>query len=598
MTMETDKNDIERKLRSLGPQRPDRVTQEAASYAEPFVMTDSIMTSDGGQLLMVQYVDLGASSEDWSHVVLVKGIEAEYSLAHSRTIRISSPHRFQDLGETLIRDDQEGRAHNRTEEHEKKEYVAERHEQEQALHQLGMPDVNLGSRNSGNSDNHTESYAFGAGSWIFCAAIQPTSEVEWQKLRRALPPTYNDYTTIHQPRKFAQALGLMFMDQIGPNGRDGKFTHSSTATKAIVSLHDCQKVIHGPVLYTNKVYDFLDAHQNSALAKIYPLFVKDVKHQDQREYRFVIVGNDDLHNQCRDILVTGMTKDALLPVGNSSSVRFERIPQDQRKDETISVTPKRYSKQKTQTRRKKETRTRIVSVGGEEREREEQTHEVIVTVKSESLFSGDVISELLDGEERHTGHVIEQERESTEVDGVPIETSNSETVRIGYIKNVDDADEFFTIEDKKEAEEVIEHAKMLGQRVLDSPELRNRISQLFETTLDPVKKRSVDVTSAAWHGLCALVNLHSYFGDVVEEVDIEDERFISICLKPSTKLHAKGKLLVGPLGTYAYVLRKGEECTNGYGGEETKLVLFPDEEDEEKFAEFGWQPREPETEGG
>ena len=596
--METDKNDIERKSRSLVPQRLDRESQDAASYTEPFVMTDSIMTSDGGQLLIVQYVDLGASSEDWAHVVLVKGIEAEYSLAHSRTIRISSPHRFQDLGETLIRDDQEGQAHNRTEEYEKKEYAAERHEQEQALHQLGMPDVKLGSQNSQNSHNQTDSYTFGAGSWVFCAAIQPTSEVEWQDLRKALPPTYNDYTTIHQPRKFAQGLGLMFMDQIGPNGRDGEFTHNSAATKAIISLHDCQQVIHGPVLYTKNVYDFLNAHQNSALAKIYPLFVKDVKYQDQREYRFVIVGNDDLHNQYRDILVSGMMKDSLLPVGNSSSVRFHRIPQDPRKAETISVNPKSYSKRKDQTWRKRETRTRTIRVGGEERQREEETREVIVSVTSESLFCGDVASELRDGDERHTEHVLERERKSTKVDGVPIETSNSETVRIGYIKEIDGAEDFFTIEDKKEAKKAIEHAKMVGERVLDSPELRDRISQLFETTLDPVKKRSVDVTSAAWHALCALVNLHNYFGDVVKEVDIEDERFVAISLKPSPKFHANGKLLVGPLGTYAYVLRKEAECTNGLGGEDTKLVLFPDEEDAQKFAEFGWHPKKPEAEDG
>ena len=205
--MATDKNDIERKLRSLGPQRPDRVTQEAASHPEPFVMTDSIMTSDGGQLLMVQYVDLGASSEDWSHVVLVKGIEAEYSLAHSRTIRISSPHRFQDLGETLIRDDQEGRAHNRTEEYEKKEYAAERHEQEQALHQLGMPDVNLGSQNSWNSDNHTESYTFGGGSWIYCTAIQPMSEDQWQKLREGITTNVQRLHHDSSAKKICTSLG-------------------------------------------------------------------------------------------------------------------------------------------------------------------------------------------------------------------------------------------------------------------------------------------------------------------------------------------------------------------------------------------------------
>ena len=255
-----DRNDAKGTLPSSDPRQSDRATAEAASHTEPFVLTDAFATSDAGQLLMVQYVDVGASSGDWEHVVLVKGIEAEYSLAHSSTILISSPHRFQDLGETLIRDEQEGRAQNRTEESEKTEYVAERREQEEALHQLGVSNVRLASQNSWNSQHQAESYTFGAGSWIFCAAIQPTSDEEWTRLRNKLPPTYNDYTTIHQPRKFAQALGLIFLDQIGPNAKNGRFTHNSSGTKSIVSLHDTLKVMHGPVLYTEDVYDFLNAH--------------------------------------------------------------------------------------------------------------------------------------------------------------------------------------------------------------------------------------------------------------------------------------------------------------------------------------------------
>ena len=185
-----------------------------------------------------------------------------------------------------------------------------------------------------------------------------------------MPPTYNDYTTIHRPRKFAQALGLMFMDQIGPNATNGRFTHNLKGTKSIVSLHDSLSVMHGPVLYTENVYDFLNAHQDSALAKIYPLFVKDIEHQDQREYRFVIVGNDDLQRECRDIGVSGMMRDSLLPVRNASAVRFESVSQDEGKDESISVTPQGYSERKDQTWRKRERRTRTLSVDGEERQRE------------------------------------------------------------------------------------------------------------------------------------------------------------------------------------------------------------------------------------
>ena len=596
MTEEIDKNDTNATSASTDPLQSDRSTAELASRTAPFVLTDAFATTDSGHLLMVQYVDVGASSEDWEHVILVKGIEAEYSLAHSSSIRISSPHRFQDLGETLIRDEQEGRAQNRTEESEKTEYSAERREQEEALHQLGLSHVRLGPQNRWNSQHETESYGFGTGSWIFCAAVQPTSENEWTKLRNKLPQTYNDYTTIHQPRKFAQALGLMFLDQVGPNTTNGRFTHRSSGTKSIVSLHDTLKVIHGPVLYTEDVYDFLASHKDSALAKIYPLFVKDTEHRDQREYRFVIVGNDELGKECRDIVVSGMMRDSLLPVRAASAVRFEPVPQDDQKEESIAVEPKGYSKRKDQTWRKREIRTRTLSVDGEERQREEQTREVILSQTSESVVKGDVMADLAKEQERHTGNLVERRNESVEVDGVLVETRNSESVHIGYIANADDADSIFSLEDKREAEEVIEHVKKLGQRVLDSAEQRESIARLLEITVDPSREKSVDVAGAAWHGMCALVNLHGHFGDVVDSVEIEKERFIAIGLKPCGTSDATGKLLVGPLGTYAYMLRRGEEAIEGVGGEESKLVLFPSVEDAEKFAEYGWLAEEADAE--
>ena len=199
-------------------------------------------------------------------------------------------------------------------------------------------------------------------------------------------------------------------------------------------------------------------------------------------------------------------------------------------------------------------------------------------------------SDLAVGEERHTGKVVQRMNDTTEVDGIPISTSKGEDVIIGFIERIDDADDYFSIEDRKEAEEVIEHAKLLAERTSDSLELRAKISQLFRAALDPAKENLVEANSAAWHGYCALVNLHSHFGDVVDKIYIEDQRFIAICLKRSLKSGASGKLLVGPRGTYAYLLRRGDESEHGYGGEESKLVLFPSEEEAEQFAEYGWLP--------
>ena len=567
------------------------------SNTEPFFMTDAMIISDGGQLLMVNYVDIGSSSKNWPSEVLVKGIEAQYSLAHCKSIRISSPHRFQDVGETLIRDDQEGRARNRKEERENKKYTEERKEQEQALHQLGMTHVTLGKQTSTNSHSNSESYTFGGGSWIFCTAIQPTTEDEWTKLRRALPKSYNEYTTIHQPRKFAQTLGLMFLDQIGPNGKQGTFSHKGMATKPLVTLHDSQMIIHGPVLYTDDVYGFLDAHQDPALKNIFPLFVKDKNFQDQREYRFVLLGNDDVNNQFKDLFVSGMMRDALLPIENKSIVKFESVSEDQKKGGSISTTSKRLTKGENQEWKRKEIQIKTLKINGEVRQIEELIRETIVSKLSQSVISSDEVPDLNIGDERHSGSIHERQRKTVKIDGVPVEQSREENVKVGYIENMEDIEGFFTLEDKEEAKKVFEHARSLGQHALDSPQLRNTVSQLFGITYDPTNKKSVEITSAAWHGLSALANLHNHFGDIVENVHIENDNFISICLKPSLEFQANGRLLVGPLGTYAYVLRKGDEFTDGLGGEESRLVLFPDEEDAEKFSEYGWRPMEVVMEG-
>ena len=561
------------------------------SYLNPVVLTDSIISLYGGQLLMSQYVDISGSSETWSNQVLVKGIEAKYSLAHSNTIRISSPHRYRDLGETLLHDDQEGKAQDLKEEYEQMEQFAdERHEQEQALNRLGVQNVRLGPHNSTQSNKSSKTFTFGGGSWIFCTAIQPTSEDEWQRLHKALPSTYNDYTTIHQPRKFSQALGLMFLDQIGPNASNGKFRHNSEATKEILSLHDTLHVLHGPVLYTEDVYGLLNYHEDFALAKMYTLFVKDLHYVDQQEYRFAVVGNDNLHNQWRDIVISGMMRDALLPVQRSSNVHFEQSGQESGDDGAISKTPKSYTKRENRTRTKREQRTSTLTVNGEEVQREVQTREVVLAVTTETVLSGDMASDLAVGEERHTGKVVQRMNATTEVDGTPISTSKGEDVTIGFIESIDGADDYFSIEDKKEAKEVIEHAKALAERASDSLELRTKIIQLFRAALDPAKENLVEANGAAWHGFCALVNLQSHFGDVVDKIHIEDQRFIAISLKRSPKSGASGKLLVGPRGTYAYLLRRGDESEHGYGGEESKLVLFPSEEEAEEFAEYGWLP--------
>ena len=60
------KNEITKRIRSVRQHQSHRGALEIESANEPFVMTDAMLTSDGGQLLIVQYVNLGTSSEEWT----------------------------------------------------------------------------------------------------------------------------------------------------------------------------------------------------------------------------------------------------------------------------------------------------------------------------------------------------------------------------------------------------------------------------------------------------------------------------------------------------------------------------------------------------
>ena len=45
---------------------------------------------------------------------------------------------------------------------------------------------------------------------------------------------------------------------------------------------------------------------------------------------------------------------------------------------------------------------------------------------------------------------------------------------------------------------------------------------------------------------------------------------------------------MGPRGTYAYMVQGGDDERYGHGGEDTQLLVFPDETTRRTFEEFGW----------
>lgn len=78
---------------------------------------------------------------------------------------------------------------------------------------------------------------------------------------------------------------------------------------------------------------------------------------------------------------------------------------------------------------------------------------------------------------------------------------------------------------------------------------------------------------------------------IVDSVRIEKGEFVAILLNGSTRSRAEAKILVGPRGTFAYVLTLGDARRSGHGGTEDRLVCFPDNESRAKFEESGWTPQ-------
>lgn len=84
----------------------------------------------------------------------------------------------------------------------------------------------------------------------------------------------------------------------------------------------------------------------------------------------------------------------------------------------------------------------------------------------------------------------------------------------------------------------------------------------------------VQTMSACWNAIWGICNLYECYGDIVSAVSIEEDEFVAITLKQSEDTGAEGKILVGPRGTFAYVLVRGDESRPGIGGTRDRL-FFP-----------------------
>lgn len=167
--------------------------------------------------------------------------------------------------------------------------------------------------------------------------------------------------------------------------------------------------------------------------------------------------------------------------------------------------------------------------------------------------------------------------------------------RMFTIADTSDADELFTLEERDRAKELLVAAGRPFAEISSWPRQATEIlGDLARQASSLDSEVEVQTMSACWNSIWAIRNLQEDFGDIVASADIVQGEFVAITLAESADGGATGKMLVGPRGTYAYVLTRGDKQVPGYGGAEDRLFFFPDEEARAAFEEFGWEPLEEE----
>ena len=288
-----------------------------AMYSDMLWINEGFVLDDAGNLISTSYVDQRPPESRTTIHTLVKGSRREHALEDAETILVSPVKRFREEGERLIRDEQEGLAEEKTEtvkpetpeEAFERRRVADLNEATELLESGVQVTRRVTSRSVKRSSKHV---AFGREWWIFSTAIMPETEEEWAAWRATLDPAYDHESRIGQPAKFAQALGRMVTEQLGPQCQDGWLRGSINGREDARSKHPAQWILHGPVVYTDRLYDTLARDVDDTMRVAASIFTKSTTHSAQREYRFAIL-RDGTVDKKEFLAISGMMRDALQP---------------------------------------------------------------------------------------------------------------------------------------------------------------------------------------------------------------------------------------------------------------------------------------------
>ena len=593
-------------------------------------INEGFVLDDAGNMLTTSYIDLRDEGERTVIRSLVKGCSREHALEDGETVLISKPERFREGWVALIRDEQEGLA--------KEELVTlEAETPEEAAKRRATADLNdalqlVGSRiksvhrvEYSRRKTQSESFSYGKDWWIFCVSIRP-DDGDLDAWQATLDENYDHVSEIGQPAKFAQALARMVTEQIGPRGKDAWLTGTSDGGAGARTKHKHQWVIHGPVAYTDRLYETIVGEEDEVRRMAACLFAKPMTHAAQREYRFVVL-NGGAAEETVLLTISGMMRDALAPsegglirpspapaatVGEDGAV-LPRPMQSSTTQRYKRATVKERKEEREETRL--ETRTSDGQVISSDVKQRERVEERVATKDVETDDRG--IPDLRRVEEREDAgwkrSDLDVEQESEEPDGRDDEDAVAKELALDEREWNDEhsRDEFVLPVVHRGSGRTY---KSFGEMLEDPSAPMNPFAKTWEVSAcspeEIVKSYGAVATlalkitrvavehrqeaaSACWHALQCINNIYARLGDIIDSVWIEQDRFVVIHIKESEELKATGRIVIGPSGGYAYCFKRSKSEKLGYSAGNLGKLFFPLGNDVETFESFGW-PGKPE----
>ena len=361
--------------------------------------------------------------------------------------------------------------------------------------------------------------------------------------------------------------------------------------RAIQSLHPGQLIMHGPVWYTDDVHGFLSSRIDSdPLYHFYPLFAKDREYRDQLEYRFALHCESPTQNETLLLNVTGDMLAALAPHRPRSPVSFRPVragdeapasPQVARSVDTITSTRTRRDRTDSRWTVTDRQQGTVVQEGTHVDE-----HEVVVTTEASGLgLRPDADLQTLP---EALVRITRRSERTRTVDGIPVDTATLSRTLVATVDERASFDHLFEPDDAEQPAELLEAARKPFAAIAEwPPAVAGLLEGLAAGTVGGDPETEVQAMCACWNAIWAVANICTEFGDIVESVGIEDGKFVAIAMRQSPA-GVQGKILVGPRGTFAYLLSPIR--LSHHGGTTGRLILFPDDVTRSHFEQAGWSP--------